>query len=148
MKISKEAWNFNKEILFGEVGALIGAPTFGVIASHYFTNSKVLSSSAVIGAIIGASLFYLSMRIYDKSKQKTFSEKGFVKDLAYFTPAAFILTTLVYYPSLFFISEYLIEYQFRIVFSIILSQFAAFAFFLISINLYRYILLKLTGRNL
>lgn len=148
MGISKEAWNFNKEILFGEIGALIGAPTFGVVASHYFSNPQILSSSAVIGAIIGASLFFLSMRIYDKSKQKNFSEKSFVKDLAFFTPAAFILTTLVYYPSLFFISEYLIESQFKIVFSVILSQFVAFAFFLISINLYRYILLKLTGRKL
>lgn len=148
MKISKDAVDFNKELLFGELGAIIGAQISSYICSKISSSISVISAFTVIGAIIGAAVFFLSLRIYYKIKNKDFSRRKLVGDLLYFTPVAFILTSIIYYPSLFFFEKYFLTHQYRIAFSTFVSQALAYLFFLISINIYRYILLKTTGKNL
>ncbi len=148
MVISKEAFDFNKELLFGEVGALIGAQTFSYIASHLTDSVNLISYSTVLGAILAAALFWVSIRVYDEKKRKELSRKKFTEDLAYFTPVAFILTSIIYYPSLFFISRYFLEHKDKVVYSVFLSQLIAFSLFLIAINIYRHILLKWFGKKL
>jgi hypothetical protein len=146
--MKKHFLNFNKEILFGEIGALVLAPLSSYIASLFIDNSKIISFAAVIGALLGASVFWISMRIYHQNKIKKYKIKGLASDIAYFTPAAFLMTLLIYYPTLYFLSNYLLKEGRGIFNSIIPAQIIAFTLFLIGINLYRKILLSHFGRKL
>ena len=101
MKISKETINFNKEILFGELGALIGTQAGGYVASQFTSSADVISYSVVAGALIMASLFWVLMRAYDKSRRDIYSLGKFEHDLKYFTPASAFLTFFIYYPRCF-----------------------------------------------
>ncbi|MEX2017228.1 MAG: hypothetical protein WD876_02040 [Candidatus Pacearchaeota archaeon] len=148
MKISKEAINFNKEFLFGEVGAIIGAPLASYIGSRFTSSIDTIATVTVIGAAIGASLFWLGMRVHDRLNQIKTSKKNFVKDLLYITPIASLFVFLIYYPSLFLLSRHLLENDYRAVSSAIISQMSAYVLFLSAINIYRYAVLKLTGRKL
>jgi hypothetical protein len=148
MKISKETLNFNKEILFGEIGALVGTQTGGYISSKFTDSSTLISYSVVAGALVFASLFWLAMRIYDKSKKEKYSEDKFVHDLKYFTPASAFLTFGIYYPVLFFVTKHFLENGRIVEFSAIISQTLAFAFFLVGINVYRNILFNKFGKRI
>ena len=148
MKTSKEFIDFNKEILIGEIGALIGIPIFSYITSLFTKNSTIISSSAVVGALVGAAVFWLSMRIYDEKKRGEYSVKNIVNDVAYFTPVAFVLSMIVYQPILFFVSYYLLNQGSSVLYSVIISQIIAFIFFLVGINIYRSLLLKYFGKRL
>jgi len=145
--ISKPAIDFNKEILFGEVGAIIGAPTTGFIVSRLTSSANLIASLSVAGAIIGAAIFWLAMRAYDKRRQGHLTMK-LARDIEYFTPAAFILASVIYYPSLFYFSKYLLLHEYKAVTSVALSQVSAFILFLIAINIYRYFLFRLFGKRL
>ena len=141
-------FNFNKEILFGELGSILGSPLISYLASQFTSNIKIISFFAVIGAIIGASVFWLSMRVIDKKKQYEKSIANLGKDILYFTPAAFLLTLLIYYPTLYFLSYNFLNSQNKILLSVIFAQLLAFTFFLIMINIYRYFLAKYYGKIL
>ncbi|MEK6823551.1 MAG: hypothetical protein AABY06_00815 [Nanoarchaeota archaeon] len=145
MKIinTKNTINFNKEIIFGEIGALIGAPLSAYIISEFTSNVKYIAFSAVLGGIIGGALFWLSIRSYDKKIEKKFSVKNLAEDIIYFTPIAFLVSLFIYYPILFFYSEYLINDQHKILYSVMFSQLIAFSLFLIMMNIYRYFLAKI-----
>ncbi len=146
--VSKSAFNFNKEILFGEVGAIIGAQIFGYASSLFTTSSTTISLFATIGAIIGAAIFFLSLRVYDKVMEKDFSRAKFANDLLYFTPVAFVLTVGVYYPMLFFVDRYMLNNEHHVFYATLVAQFIAFACFLLLINLYRHVLIKFAGKRL
>ena len=148
MKVSDEALSFNKELLFGEIGSVIGAPLASFIGSKFTSSIDAIATITVIGAAIGASLFWLGMRIYDKLKNSDVSRKKFVEDLAYLIPVASLLVFTIYYPSLYLLSHYLLENDYRAVSSAMISQVSSYVLFLLSINTYRYFLLKLTGRKL
>lgn len=146
--MEKTAWDFNKEILFGEIGAVAGAFLVSYLTSQFTKVASTISTSAVIGAVAGASVFWLIMRQYDQKRNKTYSTKHLANDIAYFTPVAVLLTLAVYYPALFLISQYLLTHNYNVVFSVVPSQIVAFSMFLISINIYRYFLLKYHGKRL
>jgi uncharacterized membrane protein YeaQ/YmgE (transglycosylase-associated protein family) len=140
--------NFNKELIFGEIGALLGAPWVAFIASKFSESPNVISTWAVIGGVIGAAIVWLITRIWDQSQGKDYGVKNLAKDLSYFTPAALTVTVLVYYPTLFFLTRNLINTDHKVIYSVIGAQITAFILFLIAMNLYRYILLKWTGKRL
>ena len=48
----------------------------------------------VIGAIVGASLFWFLMRLYDKTRKNKYPEKKIISDISYYAPAAAVLTSL------------------------------------------------------
>jgi len=148
MKFSKDTLNFNKEILFGELGAVAGTQIGGYISSNLTDSSTIISYSVVFGALVGASLFWLVMRVYDKSKKEKYSREKFIFDLKYFTPASAFFTFTCYYPTLFLITKYLLEHKTIVMFSAIFSQFIAFSFFLLGINTYRYVLIKVFNKEL
>ena len=148
MKISKEALNFNKEILFGEAGAVIAAPLFSHIFSKFSLSPTVLATWTVISVMVTASLLWLVMRIYDKTRNGKIETGKFIGDLAYLTPVASALAFTIYYPTLFFLSRYFFENSYRVASSAAISQMSAFALFLFSLNMYRYFLLRITGRKL
>src|SRR3989344_1380157 len=142
MKISKGLYHFNKEILFGEVGAILGSQIFGYISSLFTLSPNIISALVVAGAITGAAIFFLSTRAYHKSRKGELSTRKFAEDLLYFTPVAFILTLLVYYPTLYLLSNYFLNNNYQVIFSTFISQLIAFALFLIAINIYREILIR------
>ncbi len=148
MKFSRAALNFNKEILFGELGAIAGAQAFGYISSKTGHPHSVTSTLVVIGAMVGSALFYLTVRLYNQKKSKAFSLKKFSTDLLYFTPIALILTIGIYYPSLFLFEQYFLKNLHVVILSTFLAQSLAFTFFLTGINIYRMILIKSFKRKL
>jgi len=148
MKISKETFNFNKEILFGELGALVGIQFFDFLSSIFSFPVKLIPHLVVLGAIVGGSLFWLLARIYDKSKKERYSEKKFLYDVKYFTPASAFFTFAFYYPALFFATKYFLAHHRQLEFSTIISQIIAFSLFMIGINFYRYILIKVFKKEI
>jgi hypothetical protein len=148
MKFSKEAFDFNKEILFGEAGSLLGIQFASLLSIHFPRYPNLIPHFIVLGAMIMGSLFWLLARIYYKSKKEKYSENKFIFDMKYFAPASAVLTLFFYYPTLFFATKYLIEHHKAIEFSAILSQVFAFIIFLLAINIYRYILLKVFNKKL
>ncbi len=145
--VSQSAVNFNKELLLAEAGAILGAPIAGLILSHLTTSVNKISSFAVLGAILGSTLFWVLVRIHDKRKNG-YSPLKFAEDIAYFTPVAFVISLLTYYPAIFIISKHMLLSNFRPVFSVLCSQMIAFLIFLLAMNIYRYALLKLIGKEL
>jgi len=144
LELNKPLVNFNKEILAGEIGALISAPLGGLIASLFTLNSSYISAIAVLSSLAGASLFWIMMRAYDEKRTNVFTMQHLATDIGYFTPGAFILALVVYYPSLFLMSRHLLTQDYRVVSSVILSQAIAFTIYLVAMNVYRYLLWKLT----
>jgi hypothetical protein len=146
--MDRSAFDFNKEILFGELGALISAPLISYIVSRFTDVPKIISSFAVGGAIFGACAFWLLMRAYDEKSRKELSVKHMASDIEYFTPGAFILALLIYYPSLYLVSKHFLTEDYRVLISVILSQVIAFLLFLIAVNIYRYFIWKYFGKKL
>ncbi|MEX0921010.1 MAG: hypothetical protein WDZ62_01985 [Candidatus Pacearchaeota archaeon] len=144
----KSTFNFNKQLLFAELGAFICAPLVAYLISYFFEEPKIISSAAIVGAVLGGSLFWLSMRAHDRKFKGKVSSKRLINDIMYFTPAAFMGTVLVYYPSVYFISKYLLTSNGDIFSSVFSSQIMAFTLFLCYINIYRYFLAKITGKVL
>lgn len=142
MKISKYFINFNKEILSGEVGAILGAQLAGFISRFFYFSEKVISSLAVLGAVLGAGILYLFVRIINQKKTDNFTINKFSKDIVFYSCGAISLTVLVYYPSLYFLEKYLLKLVKDVNVTTFIAQTLAFILFLIFINLYRYILKK------
>jgi hypothetical protein len=148
VKISKETLNFNKEILLGEVGTLVGIQLVNLCSSIFLFPIKIIPYLVVLGAIIFGSLFWTLARIYDNSKKEGNSHKKFLSDVKYFTPASAFFTIAFYYPTLFFATKYFLEHHHQIRFSTIISQIIAFGLFLIGVNFYRFILIKVFKKQL
>ena len=147
--VEQSTFDFNKELLFGEVGAWVGAPLAAHIALRFTTSSRILSIFAVLGAIIGSSIIWLSMRYYDQKKHDSnYSAAGLAKDIAYFTPVAGTIAFFVYNPTVYFISEYLLTNHHSVYASVISSQAVAFTLLIILLNIYRYILIRSVGKKL
>lgn len=146
--ISRDAIDFNKEILFGEIGALIGAQLVSHISKGMAASDRTISFFVVIGSIIGAAIFWLATRIYDQERDHEFTTKGLMNDIAYFTPVAFILTLILYYPTLYFFSEYLLSHYTGLAILVIMAQSIAFLLLLAGLNFYRYLLFKYKGKVL
>jgi hypothetical protein len=138
--------NFNKEILFGECGALLGAYAGALIAAGITRKPGIISGSVVAGTLLGASLFWLVARIYHHRVNKSWSARHLASDIAYYTPVASALGFFIYEPAIFFVARALLSHGAGVGYSVILAQIAAFTLFLGSMNIYRAILLK-TGRK-
>ncbi len=146
--MDQSTWEFNKELIIGEIGAWIGAPLVAFITSQFTKSPTIISFSAVAGVLISASVFWLATRIYHQKRKQAFSIAALAKDIAYFTPVAFSIAMLVYNPLVYFISHKLLTQGYHVIPSVIVSQGIAFALFLLLINFYRVILHHVTGRRL
>ncbi len=142
------AWNFNKEILFGECGAFLMANLTTAIVSHFTKSPTAISAFAVAGTLAGGALFWLAARIYDHVRMKEFKAAEIASDIGYFTPAAVILGFAVYDPAIYLISHWLLVHSYQAQLSVLLGQIAAFSLFLGSMNIYRALLLKYRGKGL
>jgi hypothetical protein len=142
------AKEFNKELIFGEIGAIICAPVMSWIVSRFTNTPSIISATAIIGATAGSVLIWISTRMHHKQKRGDATLKSLAADIAYFTPAALLLTLLIYYPVLFFASKHFLEGAHNVFASVIFSQLAAYALFMIAINCYRFLLIRCGKRVL
>lgn len=140
--MDKNFFNFNKQIIFGELGSIIGAPSFTYIATFFTKNPNWISISAVAGSLIGAAILWLITRIYDEKKRNRYEIKTLATDIVYYTPVATPLVFLVYQPLLFFLTRVFLGAGLYSLIAVIIAQFIAFLSFLILINLYRLFLIK------
>jgi hypothetical protein len=140
--------DFNREILLGECGALLAANPTAIIVSHFTKNAALISFSAVAGTLIGGALFWLSARVYDMMREKRFDPKLLASDIGYFVPAAVVLGFMVYDPSIYFTSHHLLREGDKVEYSVIVGQVVAFSLFLLCMNLYRLLLLRIRGKIL
>jgi hypothetical protein len=146
--MEKSFLEFNKEILIGELGAIISAPLVSFITSKLTDSANAISTSAVLGSLVGGSLLWLATRAYDKERHKTLSINHMAEDVGYFTPVAFLIAVFISYPTLFLLSHHLLVQKDLVIYSIIISEATAFLLFLVAINIYRYFLWKLIGKKL
>lgn len=140
--------NFNKEIIFGECGAFVGANVVALLSSKFISNPMVISIMAVAGTLIGGALFWLGARIYDKNKIGKFKKESLASDIYYFTPAALLFSLIIYDPILYFVSNTLLNQSVSVESSVITGQLIAFCLFLLAMNIYRVILFKIQGKQL
>ena len=59
--------------------------------------------------MIGASLFWFAMRLYDKTRKQNIQEKNIIEDISILHQDHLSNFAIFYYPTLFFVSKYLIE---------------------------------------
>ncbi|MEK6945545.1 MAG: hypothetical protein AABW63_02015 [Nanoarchaeota archaeon] len=140
--------DFNKELFFAEVGATLGTPLFAFLVSRFSHNVSTISASAVLGGIFGSAVLWIVTRVYDKNKTRRYSVKNFANDVLYFTPVAFLVSVLFYYPTIFFLSRHFIRLDHRVFTSVVFSQLIAFCLFVTFMNIYRYLLYTKTGKEL
>lgn len=140
LKLNKRILDFNKEILIGEFGALIGAPLFGFLGSLISRSPNFISIATVIGSIFGACISWLAARIYDEKKNKRLSVKKFTKDISLYTPVAFLISVLASYPTVVFVTHSLFIKEHISFLSSFIGELSGFVVFLVLINSYRYIL--------
>jgi hypothetical protein len=140
--MKRSTYNFNKELLFAEIGAVIGAPLLPFIITLLTDDHIVLSVLTVIGAQAGATTIWLITRIYNQKIGNIFSVKKLARDIAYFTPAAFLIASITYYPTLYFTTHYFLEQKEHILLAAILGEILAFVLFMTVINVYRVYLIK------
>ncbi len=148
MRLSRRSVDFNKEILIGEIGALLGAPFFGVLGSLMSRSANVISWFTLVGSVIGASVFWLTVRIYDEKKYNDFSAKKLKRNVSLYTPVAFMISVLIGYPVVFVVTHSLTVRDHATLLSSLMGEICGFTIFLILINLYRYILIKNFNKEL
>src|SRR5208283_6063321 len=105
ISLNKRVFDFNKEVLIGEVGAIIGAPIFGLLGSFMSRSPNFISVDTLVGSFFGGCISMLITRVYDEKKYKRFSTKKLVRDISLYTPAAFLIALLVSYPVLLLVTH-------------------------------------------
>jgi hypothetical protein len=136
-------FDFNKEIIFGEIGALLGSALGGYFSFLITHNEKFIPTFSVIGSILGSTTFFLSTKIYNKRKKKELSLKNLIHDLAYYTPVAAPLRIFVGYPLLYLFTRYIVRNTpLGAFYAGALGEFLSFLIFLFFINIYRIILFR------
>ena len=146
MRLSQRFVDYNKQLFFGEIGALAGAPVFPFITSRLTKDPSIISFSAVVGALVAGSVFWLVVKVYDEKKRGSHSLWHLAGQVAWFSPAAFLISLMVYQPTLFLAARSLIMGGTFVVYAALVSQLLAFAFYLVAMNVYRLALHRLTGR--
>lgn len=139
---------FNRELLVGEISALVVANLLAPLVGHYTRNPSVISWSAVVGTLIGGGLGWLAARIYDRKKEQAYSTKGLAGDIAFFTPAAIACGLALYDPAIYLVSHGLLTRGFGVEVSVLVGQVVAFGLFALALNFYRFALLKFWGKAL
>ncbi len=150
MSVSRAAINFNKQMILAESGSFVGTPLVAHIFARFTAIPNYISFGAIIGGFLGSSIMFIATRIRDKRKfdNKNYASRELIGDLAYFTPMAFILAVILYYPVVFFSSRYLLVRDVEVGISAMVGQLGAFILLAICLNIYRVILKNKFGKEL
>ena len=139
---------FNKEVLYGEAGAILGAAAISTLASHFTMSRIIISQFAVIGSMLGGGSLFLIKKIQHKIQKKQPVLKSTVRDLEVFTPAALLITLVVSYPIVYYLTKFFIKLHWHPYFAGGLSEIGGFLAFLLLINIYRLILVRKFKRDM
>lgn len=140
MRLDSRTIDFNKEILLGEIGALVGAVLLGLVAFFIHKNPNIVSILTLIGSIAGGSASWWIARVHDEKKRHEFSIKKLGRDISLYTPVAFLIALLISYPTIFWVTHAIsTKIRFDFIGSLA-GELSGFALFLIVMNGYRYIL--------
>jgi hypothetical protein len=142
------AWEFNQEIILGEVGSVLGAYAAAFTAARFTRRFAVISAALIPGTLLGGTIFWLAARIAHQRRRRNWSVRVLAHDISYFTPAAATLGFVVYDPAIFFASHFLLVRGAGVILSVAGGEITAFALFLASMNAYRLILARTGLRNL
>ena len=145
---SRQCVDYNKQLLIGEIGALVGTPLFPFLGSYLTDDPGILSFLAVVGGLVAGSAFWLVVKIHDEKKQGSHSLGRLVGQIAWFSPAAFVIGLMVYQPTLFLVARWMIRSGAVVVVAVLASQALAFALFLAAMNLYRLVVQRLAGNRI
>ena len=148
MRVSKSLVDFNKQILFGEIGAVVGIQLAPLVTSWFTANPDIISLAAVLGGQVAGSVVWLIVKSRDEKGPGAHSVLNLAVQIAFFSPAAFIVGLIVYQPTLFLVTRHLLRNGNLVVYSALISQFAAFSLFLVSINIYRFALYRIAGKRI
>ena len=146
--MKQDTIHFNSELLFGEIGAIIGAPLFAYLASLVRDAPHFISFFGVVGAVTGSSLLWLTFRVRNAKKRGDYTHGKLFSDIIHYTPFATVVGLLVYQPLFFLLSSHLIENGMQVIYSVIIGQVVGFFTFAIILNIYRSTLEKTTGKRL
>jgi hypothetical protein len=141
-------WDFNKELLCGEAGALLVANGAAAAVARFTPRAALISLAAVAGTLSGGSVFWLATRIFDRTRAQSFAAREMAQDLSYFTPAAVTLGLAVYQPAMYATAHYLLQHGVAVAWSVTSGQGIGFGLFMVAMNLYRFSLLKISGKRL
>ena len=147
-KIDTRFFDFNKEIIFGEIGALSGSALGSYLSFLISGNEKLIPTFSVVGSMLGSTILYLSTKIYDKIKRKESSIKNLISDLLYYTPIAAPLRIFIGYPLLYLFTRYFVKNGVGAFYSGALGEFLSFLIFLVMINAYRFILYRISKKRI
>ncbi|MDO8528638.1 MAG: hypothetical protein Q7S06_01975 [Nanoarchaeota archaeon] len=143
MEKNERFFEFNKEIVFGEIGAILGSSLGAYLSFLISGNEKLIPTFTVVGSIIGSTTLYLSTKIYHKIKRKELSLKNIFHDLKFYTPVAAPLRIFLGYPILYFLTRYFVRNtNMGAFYAGALGEFLSFLVFLFLINMYRIILFR------
>lgn len=148
MKLDSRTIDFNKEILIGELGALVGAVLLGLVAFFIHKNPNIVSTLTLLGSVAGGSLSWWIARIHDEKKRNEFSIKKLGRDISLYTPVAILIALLISYPTIFWVTHAIstkIRFDFL---GSLAGELSGFALFLVLMNGYRYILKRKFNRVL
>ena len=140
MKQDNRFIDFNKEILIGEIGALLGAVLLGFLAFYIHKNPNWVSTLTLLGSITGGSASWWITRIYDEKRRNEFSIKKLGKDLSVYTPVAILIALFISFPTVFFVTHAIsarIRFDFL---GSLAGELSGFVLFLLLMNGYRYLL--------
>jgi len=145
---NKRFVDFNKEIISGEIGAILGAALGGFVAVYIAHTRNTISFFVLLFSILSASTFFILTKIRNQKKEGIFSIKNIFKEIAYYSPVACLFGVFVGYPFLFLLTKHFLKVGFHPYSAGIISEFTVFLFFLFSINIYRFVLLRVFNREI
>jgi hypothetical protein len=150
MRIKRRNFSdFNKEVVYGEIGAVLGSAIASAITSHFFSSSRVrIAQFAVVGSILGGGLLFLLKKIKNKRRRGEPILKSIIHDLKYFTPAAAIIACFICYPTLYYLMKYFVKIGWQTFPAGAISELVSFCIFFCCVNLYRFTLSKLFHKNI
>ena len=140
--------DFNKEILYGEVGAILGAAILSAIISHFSSSRVTIAQFAVVGSIVGGGSLFIFKKIKNKIRRGEPILRSIIQDLIYFTPAATPIAVFISYPFLYYLMKFFVKNQWDTFVAGAVSELAGFVIFISCINFYRLGLIKLFHKNL
>ncbi len=135
-------FDFNKEILSGEIGALLGSALGSYLYFLISKDESLIPTFAVVGSIAGSTILFLLAKIYNKKKREELSFRNIFNDLKYYTPMAAALRVTTGYPLLYFFTDLFVKIKVWAFYAGAFGEFLSFLVFLVLMNIYRIILFR------
>jgi len=140
--------DFNKEIVYGEIGAILGAAILASIVSLFTSNRVRIAQFTVLGSILGGATLFLFKKVRNKIRNGDPILKSILHDLKFFTPAAVVIMFGIGYPALYYLMKYLTKVGWNGFVAGAVSELVGFVIFIVCINLYKFGVFKIFHKSI